>query len=509
MKTPLLVLWLPLLACAASPSVDHTEFDATLFAPYRAPAGVRTFVVTLAYLHAAKPLTATWRLEVTRAGVPIAQWRGRVLLHEAPVDVPVTWNDPAQAGTYTARLVARVGASEEVQEWDVEVGAPPLSLAPAQSVTLPWDVYLGNLHSQTGDSDGGGALDACHGAQPPQSAPFGPRDAYTYARGRGLDFLLTSEHNHLYDGSTGTNTAADPDAARARFHGGLATAFDFSAGHPGFLALYGMEWGVIANGGHLNILDATELLGWEQGRDGALVADTYTARSDYASLYALMRARGWTGQFNHPASSGQFVVNGVPLGFSADGDAVMALCEVVNTSAFSTNDTETETRRSSFEGACNRLLEAGYHVAFSSNQDNHCANWGAVYTNRTGVLLPHGQPFNRTGFMDAVRARRVFATMDKTGQLVLMANGHVMGERFANAGPLTLRAQFASSAGRQVATVKLMEGVPGRNGTVSVLGEVTELTFTPAPGAHFYYARVTQDDGNILWSAPVWVMQGQ
>jgi hypothetical protein len=84
-----------------------------------------------------------------------------------------------------------------------------------------------------------------------------------------------------------------------------------------------------------------------------------------------------------------------------------------------------------------------------------------------------------------------------------------MGERFANTGPLTLRAQFASSAGRQVAAVKLMEGVPGRNGTVSVLDEVAELTFTPAPGAHFYYARVTQDDGNILWSAPVWVTQGE
>jgi hypothetical protein len=109
--------------------------------------------------------------------------------------------------------------------------------------------------------------------------------------------------------------------------------------------------------------------------------------------------------------------------------------------------------------------------------------------------------------MDAVRARRVFATMDKTAQLVLMANGQVMGARFANRGPLTLTAHFASSAGRQAASVRLMEGVPGRNGKVTVRGEVSTITFTPSPGAHFYYARVTQDDGNILWSAPVWVMQ--
>jgi hypothetical protein len=509
MKTPLCLLFFPLLACAASPSPEHSEFEAMLFAPYRAPpSGARTFTLTFAYPHVSQPVVATWRLDLARAGVPVGQWHGQVVLRGDPVEARVAWTGAAQAGVYTARLTASVGFGDEVQEWDVEVGVPTTSFASAaRAVALPWDVYLGNLHSQTNHSDGGAALDNCHGAQPPQTAPFGPADAYAFARGRGLDFLLTSEHNHMFDGSAGSNADADPEAARARFHGGLAAAFGFSAAHPGFLALYGLEWGVIANGGHLNILDGTELLGWERGKDGAAIADTVTARNDYAGLYALMHARGWTGQFNHPASSGQFLVNGVPLGYSPDGDAVMALCEVVNTNAFSTNATETETRRTLFEGACNKALEAGYHVAFSSNQDNHCANWGAAYTNRTGVLLARGLPFNRTTFMDAVRARRVFATMDKTGTLVLTANGHMMGERFRNTGPLALTAHFASSAGKQAASVKLMEGVPGRNGTVSVLSELSTFTFTPAPGEHFYYARVTQDDGNILWSAPVWVTQ--
>ena len=160
-----------------------------------------------------------------------------------------------------------------------------------------------------------------------------------------------------------------------------------------------------------------------------------------------------------------------------------------------------------YESACNKALEAGYHVAFSSNQDNHCANWGAAYTNRTGVLLARGQAYTRAAFMEAVRARRVFATMDKAGQLIATANGHVMGERFANGGPLALTAHFSSSVGKQAASIKWMEGVPGRNGKVTQLGDQASLTFTPAPGPHFYYVRVTQDDGNILWSAPVWVTQ--
>jgi hypothetical protein len=32
-----------------------------------------------------------------------------------------------------------------------------------------------------------------------------------------------------------------------------------------------------------------------------------------------------------------------------------------------------------------------------------------------------------------------------------------------------------------------------------------ETTVTPEPGDHYYFAKVTQKDGNLMWSAPVWV----
>jgi hypothetical protein len=381
-----------------------------------------------------------------------------------------------------------------------------MASAPAPS-SLPYTVYFGNLHSQTNHSDGGGNLASCTGSQAPQAGAFGPTDAFTYAKGRGLDFLMASEHNHMYDGSDSTNTSADPATAKALYQSGLGEAASFNSANPNFLAIYGMEWGVISNGGHMNILNANELLGWESNSSGQLLADTLTAKNDYAGLYTLMRQRGWLGQFNHPSSSGQFIVNGTPLGYTADGDEAMALCEVMNTSAFSTNTTESETGRSNYESACRKALEAGFHVAFSTNQDNHCANWGASYTNRTGVLIPNGTALSTASFMDAIRARRVFATMDKTSQLVLTANGHMMGERFTNSGTLNLVANFSSSSGKTVSTVEIFEGVPGRNGTVTLLGNSASTTITPANGAHFYYAKVTQNDGNILWSAPVWVAQ--
>ena len=535
----------PVLAalCAGGPArasgADHREFDATLHAPYHGePAGdgyvgARTFALAFEYPLVASPRAVRWRLDLSAPdGRLVWQWNGAATLFRDPVGVAVRWDGSAGAGAapagiYRVRLQASARdtalAGDIVeQSWEIAVGpvaAPAMpaframprhgtagSVAPATG-SLPYTVYLGNLHSQTAHSDGGGDLAGCSGAQEPQSTVSGPAEAYTYARKRGLDILVASEHNHMYDGSSGTRAEAEPAAASALYQSGLAAAADFNAAHPGFLALYGLEWGVIDNGGHLNIFNSAELLGWERNGAGRLLADTLTPKNDFAALYALMRKRGWIGQFNHPARSGQFLVGGVPMGYSEDGDQAMALCEVVNSNAFSANTTETETRRSNYEIGCNKALEAGYHVAFSSNQDNHCANWGASYTNRTGVLLPNGQPLTGAGFLDALRARRVFATMDKGSQLVLTANGRMMGERFVNSGSLALVAHFASSSGKAVASVVVFEGVPGRNGAVTELSHRAATTFIPAPGEHFYYVRLTQADGNMLWSAPVWVSQ--
>lgn len=538
MKTYLApMLFLALLSgtkAAATIPIDHREFEATLNAPYRGDGGpqpdARTFTLSFDYPGLPHPRAASWRLELLApSGRLVARWQGNLTLAGRPADVPVRWQGSvagqrAPSGIYHVRLHANMDGEDVEQDWDIEVGKLPAPALPAFSPlptghaqlaaapapgALPYTVYYGNLHSQSNHSDGGGPLDSCTGAQNPQSAPFGPDTAYAYAYAHGLDLLMVSEHNHMYDGSDGTNLGADPARGKALYQAGLRMALDFNAAHPDFLALYGMEWGVIGNGGHLNIFNSDELLGWETNAKGELLADTLSPRSDYAALYTLMNERGWVGQFNHPAQSGQFVVNGKPLAYTPDGDAVMALCEVVNSTAFSSKGDESETRRSNFEGACNALLEAGYHVAFSSDQDNHCANWGMSYTNRTAVLIPNGVPLTRDSFIEALRARRVFATMDRDAQLVLVANGHLMGERFDHDGALNLKVLYAGAPGRSLAQLAIMEGVPGRKGTVTPLSTDAETSFTPTPGEHFYYAKATQDDGRVLWSAPVWVRQGR
>jgi hypothetical protein len=535
-----------------------------------AAAGARVFTLEFSYPHVARAQDVAWRVElISPSGDVLQRWHGAEHLSGKPVTVAVPWGGQADSrlalpdGIYQVRMqavaqdatgkrlsdadvVQRIdsGGDEVVEQtWAVAVGQvsapvlPAFQAMPAPSIpstalsatksgkqsgadaqvvglaapapaSLPYTVYFGNLHSQTNHSDGGGALATCVGAQNPQSGTAGgPTQAYTYAMNKGLDFLMASEHNHMYDGSDNTNASADPAVAKALYQSGLTAAANFHSAHPNFLGIYGLEWGVITNGGHMNIFNTPELLGWEYNSSGQLIADTLTTKNDYAGVYTLMRQRGWIGQFNHPATTGQFLVGGVPFGYTADGDQAMAMCEVLNTSAFSTNTTETETSQSTYEGACKKALEAGYHVAFTTDQDNHCANWGASYTNRTGVLIPNGTALSQTSFIAALKARRVFATMDKGSQLVLTANGHIMGERFTNSGALNLVANYASSGGKTVSTILIYQGVPGRNGTVTQLSTTANTTITPAKGEHFYYAKLTQNDGKILWSAPIWVTQ--
>jgi hypothetical protein len=554
------------LVAQGIPHPDHHEFEAALFAPFRGENGEgRTLKVAFQFPDAPALTLASWRLDlVDPQGRLVQSWHGETPLVEGRGWKSIVWDGRDRqgrrlsSGFYTlrltaaplpesdyrtlpggdvrgrveARLQAVAKAELETEETTLLIGTvktPTLpyfvplpaagarpaerGLLPAQAATssLPYTIYYGNMHSQTNHSDGGTPVASCGGAEVPQGGTMGPTEAFEMARVQaGCDFLLASEHNHMYDGSTGTNTSADAAAAKALWQSGADAASSYRNAHPNFMALYGNEWGVISNGGHMNLLNPDGLAGWEYNGSNQLIGHFFTTKSDYPAMYALMKQRGWIGQFNHAKTSGQFLVGGTALGFDANGAEVMALCEVMNTSAFSTNTTETETSRSFYTGAWNLLLERGYKVAPTTDQDNHCANWGLSYTNRTGVLLPAGTTLTHQAFLDAVKARRVFATMDKSSQLVLTANGHVMGESFSNSGTLTLVANYASTnAARSASRVQFFEGVPGRNGTVTQLTEGSGThSFTPASGDHFYYAVVTQDNGDQLWSAPVWVTQG-
>ena len=555
-------------ALAVHPSVkypDHHEFEAALVAPFTSTdtSGARRFSVSMGYLGAPEGEQFAYQLELLAPdGRVVNRYSGVERFRGKPITLNFDWAGRSGGasladGVYGARLTAfaadaaasasgdnaeaRVaslraastaeGHAPQEISFQFVLGATPVASMPAYRAmplggqvgageapraralsataigSWPYTVYYGSLHGQTNDSDGGGDLATCNESQPAQTGRYGPDTAFPYAKGRGLDFFANTDHNHYFDGSSGLGNI--PAAtAKARYATGLVVASNYTASNPSFLALYGMEWGVISNGGHLNIFNSNELYSWEYDPSNQLYGDRFIAKNDYASLYAVMRAAGQIGQFNHPDVSGQYIINGVDFGYTAEGDEVMVLAEVSNTNAFSNIDNETQLPGSGYEAAYRKILERGFHVAPATNQDNHCANWGASYTNRTAILVPTGTALTRASFVEALRARRVFATHDKNSQLMFSANGAIMGSRISNTGALNLNVGFANTAGHTVALVEIWGGVPGRNGTMSLLTNNASYSFTPADGLHVYYVKLTQDDGKIIWSAPIWVNQG-
>lgn len=551
-------------AAAVHPSVkypDHHEFEAELNAPFvsEQASGARRFSVTMHYLGAPEGEQFAYKLElVSPAGKVVQTYAGVERFSGKPVALNFDWagrTDKANLadGVYEARLtafavdagIASKGDTAEArvqslapadghahtESFQFVMGAAPVAKMPAyramalgsqlsggevprakaQSAgaiaSWPYTVFYGSLHGQTNDSDGGGNVATCNESQPAQTGQYGPDAAFPYAKNRGLDFFGNTDHNHYFDGSSGLGNI--PAAtAKTRYTNGVSIAASYTAANPGFLAMYGMEWGVISGGGHLNIFNSDELYSWEYDPSNQLYGHRFIAKNDYASLYTVMRAAGQVGQFNHPDTSGQFVVNGTDFGYTADGDEVMVLAEVSNTSAFSNKEDETQLPGGGYESAYKKILERGFHVAPATNQDNHCANWGASYTNRTAILVPNGTALTRESFVEALRARRVFATHDKNSQLVFSANGAIMGSRINNQGALNLNIGFANTTGKTVSLIEIWQGVPGRNGTMTVLSNSATYSHTPTDGLHVYYARVTQNDGKVLWSAPIWVNQG-
>jgi hypothetical protein len=238
-----------------------------------------------------------------------------------------------------------------------------------------------------------------------RAGAYGPADAFAYAKNRGLDILMASEHNHMYDGSSSTNTAASPTTAKALYQAGLKAAGDFNAGQPE------LPRRVRPGVGRDQQRRPHEHLQHERA---ARVGIQQQQPADRRYLHRQERLRvavhpDEAARLDRPVQppdpSGQFLVNGVPLGYTADGDQAMVLCEVLNTSAFSTNTTETETGRSSFEMPARRRSRPATTSRSASNQDNHCANWGASYTNRTGVLIPTGTALTNASFV-AKHSRR-------------------------------------------------------------------------------------------------------
>ncbi len=239
-----------------------------------------------------------------------------------------------------------------------------------------------------------------------------------------------------------------------------------------FVAIPGLEW--TKKTGHINIYDPK----------------TNHWPADLAGFYKAAADAKVTCKFNHPGR-GDKVFGG--MAYSQIGDRALQLMEV---------------RRENEEMAYIRALKLGWHIAPDGSDDTHSPNWGIGFA-WSGILAPG---LSKRNVLHALKNRHCYSTLDRNCILFFKVNGATMGDIIAE--PVkTVKAVAAVNdpdTDDQITRIELLEdGVIVQTDQPNSNRRQWKTKFGPKPGKHYYFVKVTQKDGNLMWSAPVWVTVGE
>jgi hypothetical protein len=345
--------------------------------------------------------------------------------------------------------------------------------------------YFGNIHAHSSYSDGN--KDAPAGAiQTPAKNYEFARDSYNF------NFFGISEHNHSGAGMQ-----------LADYKKGLADA-DSCNRNGQFICMYGMEYGVINNGGHVVIYGIDSLIGWEDGN-----YNIYSPEYDYSSLWRIVAGKpNAFATLAHPENTDYN--NLLTASYSDTADMAIFGCAVRSGSAFSqTTDYSDGPPSTTYTSYFRKLLAAGYKLGPTLDHDNHYTTFGRTAQSRTVVLA---EALNRDSIMAAYRAMRFYASDDWNTQVNFTINGYPLGSTINVTGNPTINISVTDpDITDTTSSIKLYYGVPGSNTLSTVLtsnSNNNNLTFVHninAASSFYYYAEITQKDGDKIWTTPIWV----
>ncbi len=346
-----------------------------------------------------------------------------------------------------------------------------------------YNYYFGNIHAQTSYSDGNQDSATSHMTTPLQG--------FAYAKAsQHIDFYGISDHNH--------QSAGMKD--KSYYHMVIADAN--TANQDGiFVAMYGMEYGVISNGGHVIVYGSTELIGWDNTDDVA------NAEFDYAGLFKKVNALpNAFAYFCHP-QTGDYGNLLSSAAYSVSADSAVVGMPSRSGPAFSTNTTYSNPSTGSYVAQFQAALAKGYHVGIGLDHDTHNSVFGRQTAGRLVVLAPS---LTRANIYDAFRKRHFYSSDDWNAKVDFNVLSNPMGSVLSLAGNPTLNITVSDPDNEAVSSIKIYGGVPGSGTTCTVLGSNTgssTYTFTPtiANGSTFYYyAQITQADGDVIYTSPIW-----
>ena len=354
--------------------------------------------------------------------------------------------------------------------------------------------YFGQLHSHTQYSDGSGTLDS----------------ALSYIRSlpdsANVQFVAFTDHSNYFDSKNAPNVEAalydtslvkDSDASHS-WKTYKDTIAQFNKDNAGdMVAIGGFEMTWSGGPGHINTFNTPGIV----SRNNSTL-NNKTADAGMKAYYALLsQAEGATSisQFNHPGTTfGNFKDFNY---WDPVIDSRMYMVEVGNG--------EGQIGAGGYYPSYEQYimaLDKGWHLAPTNNQDNHKGKWGNANDARDVILT---DSFTEEGIYEAIRALRMYATEDKNLELTYTVNGLMMGSSITEV-PDKLNIEVTVNdpdASDSIAKVEVV----ANSGKVAYTWDNAaqlksgKLSVTLDPSYSYYFIRVTQKDGDLAVTSPVWV----
>lgn len=147
-------------------------------------------------------------------------------------------------------------------------------------------------------------------------------------------------------------------------------------------------------------------------------------------------------------------------------------------------------------------LDKGWHVAPTNNQNNHKGQWGDASEARTVVLA---KDLTEEALYAAMKDRRVYATQDSDLAIYYELNGTVMGSILPKSESAAVTVFLSDPTDEAIGSVEVVTdgGAVLVSEYVGTPSQVLELS--ASSGHSYYYLRITQPDGDVAVTAPVWM----